>query len=1143
MHQKTLIMGKEYLNGDSNHAVVKKNKKMQLKSTSDVGGSEEGGVHKGKGTKKSTSVIDKKKRTEELAKLCAQLEEAREQVKQQKERLMQVRGDVKSRKKKKKKKAKGSSKSVGDVSALSEDAVRRREKEQKTRSPALDNGNASLKDFLATAGEHKSPRRGRRRDKSGSQSVGALDESLSSIPGPVYSNESSLRSVIERENASISSSSLEPSKKESVRILTQSANSSASFSLTNLNTPVKKKGNISKVPSAFHMSLNNLENNAETISPVGKRSKAKKTPSAFHSSFSNYENDRIKTSPKVMPQSTPPKSFRSDGLPSIGESKTSKPLLPPMPIPFRSPREKASTPGASPPRTPTEDEHKPEIDQSSKSVKAKLKGFEAFFEQKAAGALPPSGTPASLRKPEHIPLTPRTLKNGFVTMNIASPGLMVKPKVAPPKRFFDGKSHEQDRAQTYIDAAVKMLKDKSHENEIKELVSKVNEANGFPTTRRLSMRDNELVGRFIMAIRNDPSVTSIEVTPDIFGTISSTLLAQFISSLRINLHLKSLKFVGVELGNDFLYSLADSMESNFVVEEIDLSRNLFTNAGLAEFCQSIATSNNTCRRLNLENQTTPISKASEYFVLDSFRENKTFTDVKLDFQSDEAATKLQEIIRRNQNGSPPVVDVDLKLLEVFRYEAERAQEVWDEQHDEEGNLELSSDDWGRLYKLSVLFDKRKLKAQVQEASEEFIPSTKRINGDHMSKEEKKEFLFGAFKNHLEGSVACFNSDGSFLTPEFIAKYFKEDKEEETLTFDFHGQWKLFKRFPIHDPARQLIVSKFVDALVAHPRRNEITGINMANTGCGDDFLITLAERCLGNSSLLPKLYMLNFETNFINVDGIVALANLIASPTALKFLQVVRLENQNLMLKSKAEFALARAMRANYNIVVMSLTVRNLMERQQLSKYVVRNLDFIRQARQRHFKLTGQQRERNDIEKFFDMVAENDPMIDTADLVGKKRFLTLTREEKLKAARSFAKNTHVKKINFGRCGIDDEFVIELGRSLEDNRTIEKVLLEGNNISGEGIIALFQSLTKNVSVRELRLHKQSKTLNTSDEQNLASILEPNTTLTKVGIDLRTTMAQVQLDKKLGLNRNLSLKQRAESKGGEFAPTDSRVALKF
>jgi hypothetical protein len=523
------------------------------------------------------------------------------------------------------------------------------------------------------------------------------------------------------------------------------------------------------------------------------------------------------------------------------------------------------------------------------SVMSKRHLFESLFEQKSTAG----GTPGrnGMAIPDDISMTPRTLKKGFVALNLATPVASRKSMSAPPKRIFDGNQHDQDRSEGYANSAMSILSDRSKEQEIRDLVRKIDAAGGFPATRRLSMRDNELVGRMTMAIRNDPSITSIEVTPDVFGTISSTLLAQFIDALRINLHVKSLHFRGVELGNDFLYSLATSMESNFVIEEIDLSMNLFTNAGLAEFCQAVACSNDTCTKLNLENQTTPISNASEFFVLEAFRENNALNEVKLDFQSEDAANELEQIVQRNRSSPRPAVDMDDKLLTVLRYEAERAQELWKEQNEEETVLQIQDHDWDHLYELSLLFDKRKLKKVVQEAAEEeFVPATQKRNGDSMSREEKKAFLFGEFRKNLGESIGCFNSDGSFLTDEFIAKFFKEIPEEESLTFDFHGQWKLFKRFPIHDPDRATIVNKFVDALVSHSRAKEITGINMANTGCGDDFLIALSDRCLADRSLLPNLYMINFETNFINEDGVVAIAKLIASPNSLKYLQVIRLE-------------------------------------------------------------------------------------------------------------------------------------------------------------------------------------------------------------------------------------------------------------
>ena len=188
------------------------------------------------------------------------------------------------------------------------------------------------------------------------------------------------------------------------------------------------------------------------------------------------------------------------------------------------------------------------------SVQSKRNLFENYFDlNKVEGPLPPFSTPA----------TPKTLKRGFVALNIASPSnsksSSSKNRKPPKQRILDSSQHDKGRTQGYVDSAISLLEDKSRGNEVRTLVHKIDKAGGFPMTRRLSLRDNELVGRMVMAIRNDPRIKSIEVSPESFTTISSTLLDQFIGSLRINLHLKSLTFSGVELGNDFLYSLASSM--------------------------------------------------------------------------------------------------------------------------------------------------------------------------------------------------------------------------------------------------------------------------------------------------------------------------------------------------------------------------------------------------------------------------------------------------------------------------------------------------------------------------------------------------------------------------------------------------------
>ena len=355
---------------------------------------------------------------------------------------------------------------------------------------------------------------------------------------------------------------------------------------------------------------------------------------------------------------------------------------------------------------------------SSSSMQVKRRLFEDLFDKKKKKK---NGGDMMLSSGSFLDATPKTLKGGFVSLNVSNNNNNNRNSTSTrrqqhnppaPQRIMDGSQHDTGKMQGYITSATALLTDKSQEKTIRAVVSRIDQAQGFPVTRRLSLRNNELVGNMIRVVRNDPRITSFTVTPKSLMTMSITLLEQFLGSLRINLHVKSLTFRGVELGNDYLHLLGASMESNLKIEELDLSRNLFTNdAGLADFCQLLVGTNNSCVTLNLENQTTPISRASEDdVIIEAFEHNTSLIEVKLDFQSEEAATKLNAIMTRNRrmNNNDPLINkknIDKRLINVLSYEAERAEELRNDNDNNNNNLGVSyhhvlDNDWDHLYKLS-----------------------------------------------------------------------------------------------------------------------------------------------------------------------------------------------------------------------------------------------------------------------------------------------------------------------------------------------------------------------------------------------------------------------------------------------------------
>jgi hypothetical protein len=165
------------------------------------------------------------------------------------------------------------------------------------------------------------------------------------------------------------------------------------------------------------------------------------------------------------------------------------------------------------------------------------------------------------------------------------------------------------------------------------------------------------------------------------------------------------------------------------------------------------------------------------------------------------------------------------------------------------------------------------------------------------------------------------------------------------------------------------------------------------------------------------------------------------------------------------------------------------------------------------------------MEEFFDKIAANDPSITEVNIVGNVKFQSLSGVEKVKAGGAFARNTHVKCVMMSTLGLDDDFAEALGESIASNATIEKLLLDSNSFSGEGMKALFKGLSRNTSIVEMQVRHQTKKTSTKDEDRLPELLEPNGTIIKVGIDLRSQLAKMKIEKQLNLNRERQRKLRA------------------
>jgi hypothetical protein len=678
----------------------------------------------------------------------------------------------------------------------------------------------------------------------------------------------------------------------------------------------------------------------------------------------------------------------------------------------------------------------------------------------------------------------------------------------PPKRL-SVLGRIGPKKQSNAKKAFSLVHNKSRADEVEKLLNQISNANGFALTKRLSISDNDIVQSMQKVIGNDPKVTSIKIDSDVrFNHLRSSLIQDFGDSIRQNLYLKSLTIRGVELGNTFLEALSSAIMDNVTLQEIDLSRNHLTHDAMVEFCQALEY-NQTIKTVYLQSQLSPLYDKGTDKVLTSMEKNHSVRKMKIDFQDPGGQTRLKEILQRNywNKDGFEKPDFDDLLVNFLKDEVVRAEEQFELKKQEKELEEVPEGDWDYLYELSVLFDTFKVQKDIDNDRGSQLVSY--ISPMH---EARTGATKGIHRNPFTGAQG-FPSDGSFLTEEFISDYLREDSEKGELVFDFCNQFRLFKQFPSTSPDRETIISCFVYELLHHPRQHEITGINMANTGCGSDFWVNLSEQVLEDPSLLPNVHLINSETNFLTEPGMVAIADMIQSKLSMRYIQTVRLDNQKALLSSQAERALARAICVNLSVVRFSLRIRNLLERDQINKYVCRNIDFLRQARQHHKKKSGitMERKRNTTEQLFDKIAANDDNITEVNISADMKFKGLSDREKVKCAEAFSTNTHVKSVTLNALDLGDDFASTLGEALMLNDTIEKICIEGNSISGPGFKGLFVGLGRNDSVLELRSKHQTKSMASPDEQELPALVERNKSITKFSMDLRNSAITMKLDR--------------------------------
>lgn len=124
--------------------------------------------------------------------------------------------------------------------------------------------------------------------------------------------------------------------------------------------------------------------------------------------------------------------------------------------------------------------------------------------------------------------------------------------------------------------------------------------------------------------------------------------------------------------------------------------------------------------------------------------------------------------------------------------------------------------------------------------------------------------------------------------------------------------------------------------------------------------------------------------------------------------------------------------------------------------------------------------------------------------------------------------------------LDDQWCLELAQLLESNTTLTEINLNTNPISGKGVTHLAKALYKNGTLKTLKIHNLSRTVDHESQASLLKAVEANRSLCKLAFHFSSKRDNELRDKYCDRNVGLARKRRNEEKKRQEtqASADSR-----
>eukprot|EP01089_Gocevia_fonbrunei_P022017 TRINITY_DN8744_c0_g1_i1.p1 TRINITY_DN8744_c0_g1~~TRINITY_DN8744_c0_g1_i1.p1 ORF type:complete len:201 (-),score=51.98 TRINITY_DN8744_c0_g1_i1:49-603(-) len=169
---------------------------------------------------------------------------------------------------------------------------------------------------------------------------------------------------------------------------------------------------------------------------------------------------------------------------------------------------------------------------------------------------------------------------------------------------------------------------------------------------------------------------------------------------------------------------------------------------------------------------------------------------------------------------------------------------------------------------------------------------------------------------------------------------------------------------------------------------------------------------------------------------------------------------------------------------------------------------------------------RAELESLLEKITSNDPATTEVTIHGgvggyPENFIT-------KLVEALKTNTQVTTLVLTSAEIANIESKEIAELIKETKTITNLNLSSNKIGSDGFIALSEAIGVNNSLLELRLANQAGVAGSAAERAFAEGLDKNTSILKLGFDLREASARNTVNRALSRNQEAARKARQAAK---------------